>query len=278
MILFPAIDLVGGRVVRLARGDRAHMDVYADDPAAVAEAFRDAGAQWVHVVDLSATLEEDEGARTANAAAIRSICSVPGISVDAGGGVRDLAAVERLAELGVRRIAIGTALVRDPEFAAEAAHRYGELVVADVAARDGQVRVNGWREGVALSADELVARLADLGYRHLVFTDVARDGMRCGVDAGAYRHVAEVAGFPVVASGGIASLDDLRALAALGPDVVEGAITGRALYEGSFSLKDALEAARGAEGSREPVTFSPPAASPRPAEPAPSDSGEDLTC
>lgn len=242
MILFPAIDLVGGQVVRLARGERAHMDVYSDDPAAVAEKFRDAGARWVHVVDLSATLEEDESARAANDAAIRSICSVEGISVDVGGGVRDLAAVERLASLGVKRIAIGTALVRDEVFAEEAARQFGELVVADVAARDGEVRVNGWREGAALTADELVARLAGLGYRHLVFTDVARDGMRCGVDVEAYRHIAEVAGFPVVASGGIASLEDLRALAALGPDVIEGAITGRALYEGSFSLGDALVA------------------------------------
>ena len=244
MILFPAIDLVGGQVVRLARGDRAHMDVYSSDPAAVAEKFRDAGAEWIHVVDLSATLEEDESARVANDAAIRAICAVEGISVDTGGGVRSMAAVERLVGLGVRRVAIGTALVRDPAFAAEAANAFGELVVADVAARGGEVRVNGWREGAALSVDELVARLAELGYRHLVFTDVARDGMRCGIDAEAYRHIAEVAGFPVVASGGIAGLDDLRALAALGPDVIEGAITGRALYEGSFSLEDALAACR----------------------------------
>lgn len=242
MILFPAIDLVGGRVVRLANGERSRMDVYSDDPAAVAESFRDAGARWVHVVDLSAALEEDEAARSANDAAIREICAVGGISVDAGGGVRSMASVERLAGLGVRRVAIGTALVRDAAFARDAAREFGELVVADVAARGGEVRVNGWREGAALSADELVARLADLGYRHLVFTDVSRDGMRCGVDADAYRHVAEVAGFPVVASGGIASLDDLRALAALGEGVIEGAITGRALYEGEFSLEEALAA------------------------------------
>ena len=236
MILFPAIDLVGGRVVRLANGERSRMDVYSDDPAAVAESFRDAGARWVHVVDLSAALEEDEAARSANDAAIREICAVGGISVDAGGGVRSMASVERLAGLGVRRVAIGTALVRDAAFARDAAREFGDLVVADVAARGGEVRVNGWREGAALSADELVARLADLGYRHLVFTDVSRDGMRCGVDAESYRHVAEVAGFPVVASGGIASLDDLRALAALGEGVIEGALTGRALYEGGFSL------------------------------------------
>ena len=242
MILFPAIDLIAGQVVRLQRGERSKMDVYATDPVAVAEDFARRGATWIHVVDLSATFEEDEDAREANAKAIRAICKVPGISVDTGGGVRDIWAVDRLASAGAKRIAIGTALVRDPAFAEKAAAEFGELVVADVAARDGQVRVNGWREGEGGRADELVARLADLGYRHLVFTDIARDGMQTGIDVGAYRHIARVAGFPVVASGGIATLDDLRALAAAGEDVIEGAITGRALYEGNFSLEDALAA------------------------------------
>ena len=244
MILFPAIDLIAGKVVRLRRGERKHMDVYSNDPVAVAHDFAARGATWVHVVDLSATFEEDDVAKAANAAAIRAICQVDGISVDTGGGVRDLAAVERLANAGAKRIAIGTALVRDPDFAERAAADYGEFVVADVAARDGQVRVNGWREGEGLSADELVSRLAQLGYRHLVFTDIARDGMQTGIDAAAYEHIARVAGFPVVASGGIASLDDLRALTALGNGIIEGAITGRALYEGAFTLEDALMAAR----------------------------------
>ena len=127
MILFPAIDLVGGRVVRLQRGDRSKMDVYSDDPASVARDFAAAGAKWIHVVDLSATFEEDEEACAANAAAIRAICQVPGVSVDCGGGVRSMAAVSRLADLGVRRIAIGTALVRDPAFAERAAAEFGEL-------------------------------------------------------------------------------------------------------------------------------------------------------
>ena len=245
MILFPAIDLIAGKVVRLQKGDRRRMDVYSDDPVAVAEDFAARGATWIHVVDLSATFEEDEDALAANAAAIRAICQVPGISVDTGGGVRDLAAVERLANAGAKRIAIGTALVRDPAFAERAAAEYGELVVADVAAKGGQVRVNGWREGESLSADELVSRLTSLGFCHLVFTDIARDGMQTGIDAAAYEHMAQVAGFPVVASGGIATLDDLRALAALGGEVVEGAITGRALYEGAFSLEDALLASKG---------------------------------
>lgn len=246
MILFPAIDLIAGKVVRLSRGDRSKMDVYSTDPVAVAEDFAARGATWIHVVDLSATFEEDEDARSANERAIRAICQVPGISVDTGGGVRSMAAIERLARAGARRIAIGTALVRDPEFAVQAAREFGELVVADVAAKGGQVRVNGWREGEGLCADDLVARLADLGYRHLVFTDIARDGMQTGIDVAAYEHIARVAGFPVVASGGIATLDDLRALASAGSDVVEGAITGRALYEGAFTLEDALFAASSA--------------------------------
>lgn len=244
MILFPAIDLIAGQVVRLERGDRSRMKVYAHDPAAVARDFVSQGASWIHVVDLSATFEEDEEARAKNAQAIRAICQVPGLSVDVGGGVRSMEAIARLVEAGASRIALCTALVRNPEFAREAAREYGDLLVADVAAREGRVRANGWREDEGLSADELVSRLAGLGYRHLVFTDIARDGMQSGIDVDAYRHIARVAGFPVVASGGIATLDDIRALAAAGPDAIEGAITGRALYEGSFTLADALAAAR----------------------------------
>lgn len=244
MILFPAIDLVGGKVVRLQRGDRSRMDVYSDDPAAVARDFAERGAEWIHVVDLSATFEEDEEACAANAAAIRAICATPGIKVDCGGGVRSIDAVARLADLGVRRIAIGTALVRDPAFAERAAAEYGEQVVADVAAKDGVVKVNGWREGAGLTVDELLPRLAGLGFAHLVFTDINRDGMQTGIDVDAYQRVAALFGAAAVASGGVTSTDDLRALAAAGPDVIEGAITGRALYEGNFTLEEALAAAR----------------------------------
>ncbi len=243
MILFPAIDLVGGKVVRLERGERARMKVYADDPAAVARGFAEQGARWIHVVDLSAALEEDDDARAANTAAIRAICDVEGIRVDVGGGVRSLARIDELAALGAERIALGTVLVREPGFAEVAARAFGELLVADVAARDGEVKVNGWREGVSRSADDVVGELAGLGFRHLVFTDISRDGMQTGIDADAYRHIAEVAGFPVVASGGISSLADIRVLAAAGPEAIEGAITGRALYEGAFTLADALAAA-----------------------------------
>ena len=247
MILFPAIDLIAGKVVRLERGDRSRMKVYSDDPVAVAREFAAQGTEWLHVVDLSAAFGEDDEACAANSAAIKAICQVDGLSIDVGGGVRSLARIDELAGYGAKRIALGTVLVTEPGFAEVAAQGFGELLVADVAARDGQVKVNGWRDGAGLMLDELVGQLTELGFKHLVYTDIARDGMQTGVDVEAYRHVAQVAGFPVVASGGISTLEDIRALAAAGDDVIEGAITGRALYEGNFTLEQALAAARGEE-------------------------------
>ena len=249
MIVFPAIDLIAGRVVRLERGDRSRCKVYSEDPVAVAESFVEQGASWLHVVDLSAAFEEDEGARAANTEAIRAICQVAGLSIDVGGGVRSLARIDELAGFGARRIALGTVLVTEPGFAEVAARGFGDLLVADVAARDGQVKVNGWRDGVGASLETVVGQLAEQGFRHLVFTDIARDGMQTGIDVEAYRRVAACAGFPVVASGGISTLDDIRALAAAGPDVIEGCITGRALYEGNFSLAEALAVADAAKES-----------------------------
>ncbi len=249
MIVFPAIDLIAGRVVRLERGDRSRCTVYSEDPVAVAESFVEQGASWLHVVDLSAAFEEDEDARAANTEAIRAICQVAGLSIDVGGGVRSLARIDELASFGAKRIALGTVLVTEPGFAEVAARGFGKLLVADVAARDGQVKVNGWRDGVTASLEDVVGQLAEQGFRHLVFTDIARDGMQTGIDVEAYRRVAACAGFPVVASGGISTLDDIRALAAAGPDVIEGCITGRALYEGNFSLAEALAAADSAKES-----------------------------
>ena len=246
MIVFPAIDLIAGKVVRLRRGKRADVDVYSDDPVAVARSFAEKGAAWVHVVDLSAAFEEDDAALEANKAAIAGICGVEGIRVDVGGGVCSLQRIDELAGLGASRIALGTAIVRDPAFAEAAAARFGGLLTADVAARDGRVSVNGWRDDAGVDADGLVSSLAEMGFAHLVFTDIARDGMQTGVNVEAYRHIAGVAGFPVVASGGIATLDDLRELASLGDGVVEGAITGRALYERAFTLEEALAAGEGA--------------------------------
>jgi phosphoribosylformimino-5-aminoimidazole carboxamide ribotide isomerase len=245
MIVFPAIDILGGKAVRLAQGDYDRVTVYNDDPLDQAAQFAALGAKWVHVVDL-------DGARDgvpANIGVVERIARESGLRVEVGGGIRDLETIERLVAAGARRCVIGTKLVTDPKFVREAVVSYGDLIVAGVDARDGYVAIDGWREGTRTPADELVAELAGLGIRHLVYTDISRDGMQTGVNVDAYRSVAATAGFPVVASGGVATLDDVRALAALGSDVVEGAITGRAIYEGAFALEDALALAAGEAGA-----------------------------
>lgn len=234
--LFPAVDILGGKVVRLAQGDYARSTVYGESPAEQAAAFERAGARWVHVVDLDGA----RGDAGVNNEAIAELCRSCGVGVEVGGGVRTLERIEELLGLGVRRVVLGTKLARDPEFAREAARRFGGALVAGVDAKDGEVAVQGWLEGSGIRADELVARLADMGYEHLVYTDIARDGMECGVDVEAYRALAERAGFPVVVSGGVATLDDIRAVAAEGPEVFEGVIAGRAIYEGAFTVEEAL--------------------------------------
>jgi len=242
VIVFPAIDLLGGRAVRLAQGDYDRVTVYNEDPVAQAREFAEAGAEWIHVVDLDGARD----GRPGNTAVVERIAREVGLPVQTGGGIRSLETMQRLADAGVARMVLGTKLATDPEFVREAVARFGaEGVVAGVDARDGMVAVEGWREGTATPAAELVSELVGFGIRHLVYTDISRDGMRTGVDVDGYELIAETAGFPVIASGGVSTLDDFRELAALGPDTVEGAITGRALYEGAFKLKHAIRAARG---------------------------------
>ncbi len=242
MIVFPAIDLLDGRAVRLAQGDYERVTVYAEDPVAKAREFADAGAEWLHVVDLDGARDGVPG----NLEVVARIAAEVGLPVQTGGGIRTLDTMARLADSGVTRMVVGTKLATDPGFVREAVQRFGpEAIVAGVDARDGLVAVEGWREGTATPAADLIGELAELSIRHLVYTDISRDGMRTGVDVEAYEAVAEAAGFPVIASGGVSTLDDLRELGALGPDVIEGAITGRALYEGAFKLKHAIRAVRG---------------------------------
>lgn len=241
MIVFPAIDILGGRAVRLAQGDYERVTVYNEDPVAQARDFAEQGAEWIHVVDLDGARDGVPG----NIEVVERIVREVGLPVQTGGGIRTLETMQRLADAGVSRMVLGTKLATDHDFVREAVARFGEAVVAGVDARDGMVAVEGWREGTSTSADELVGELRDLGIRHLVYTDISRDGMQTGVNVEAYEHIAETAGFAVVASGGISTLDDLHELGSLGPDVVEGAITGRALYEGAFKLKHAIRAARG---------------------------------
>ena len=241
MIVFPAIDILGGRAVRLAQGDYDRVTVYNEDPVDQARQFIEAGAEWIHVVDLDGARDGVPG----NIAVIERIARQTGARLEVGGGVRTLETMSRLTQAGVERVVIGTKLVTDPEFVRNAVRCCGDAVVAGVDARDGMVCVEGWREGTAASAQALVGELRELGLRHLVYTDISRDGMQTGINAPAYVGMAVSAGFPVVASGGVSTLDDIRALAALGPGVIEAVITGRAIYEGAFTLEEALAVARG---------------------------------
>jgi phosphoribosylformimino-5-aminoimidazole carboxamide ribotide isomerase len=241
VIVYPAIDILAGRAVRLAQGDYDRVTVYNEDPVAQAREFAEAGAEWIHVVDLDGARDGVPG----NIEVVERIAREVGLPIQTGGGIRTLETMQRLADAGVSRMVLGTKLATDHEFVRAAVERFGDKVVAGIDARDGMVAVEGWREGTSTPADELVAELRDLGIRHLVYTDISRDGMQVGVNVDAYEQIADTAGFPVIASGGVSTLDDLSALAALGPDTVEGAITGRALYEGSFKLKHAIRAARG---------------------------------
>jgi len=243
MIVFPAIDILGGRAVRLAQGDYERVTVYNEDPVAQAAEFVAQGAEWIHVVDLDGARDGVPG----NIDVIERIARETGARLEVGGGVRSLETMGRLTEAGVERVVIGTKLVTDPDFVRNAVRCCGDAVVAGVDARDGMVCIEGWREGTAASAQALVGELRDLGIRHLVYTDISRDGMQTGISTPAYVGVAVSAGFPVVASGGVSTLDDIRALRDLGPGVIEGVIAGRAIYEHAFTVPEALAVARGEE-------------------------------
>lgn len=235
MYLLPAIDILDGRAVRLVKGDYAQVTVYNEDPLDQAKRFEDAGATWVHVVDL-------DGARTGeqpNLALVEAIATKTSLRVENGGGVRSMAAIQCLRDAGVARVVLGTALVANKEFAQRAIQEFGGLLCAGIDARGGEVAVEGWREGAGVPAEELVAEVAALGFKHLVYTDIARDGMQTGIDAAVYARMADVFRNPVIASGGVTNMDDLRSLAEAG-NAIEGVITGRAIYEGSLSLAEAL--------------------------------------
>lgn len=241
MILVPAIDILDGRAVRLKKGDYAQVTVYNEDAVAQARLFENAGAQRIHIVDLDGARD---GAPT-NIDVISRIARETNVEIEIGGGIRSMETLERYLDAGATRLVLGSALVRDPAFCEAAVAAHADNIVAGIDAKDGMVAIEGWREGTSTPAVDLVAELKDRGIHELVYTDIARDGMQTGIDVEAYRHIAQVAGFPVVASGGISSVADIAALAEVGDGVIEGCITGRALYEGAFALSEALAAAKG---------------------------------
>jgi len=238
--VFPAIDLKGGQVVRLAEGDMARATVYGDDPAEQARKFAEAGADWLHVVDLDGAF----AGRAVNAAAVEAILKAFPGKVELGGGIRDRAGIDHWLGLGVERVIIGTAALKDPELVKAAARALPGRIVVGVDARDGYVATDGWADVSDVSITELADRFADAGVASLLFTDVGRDGLLKGCNVEATVALARHASIPVIASGGVADIGDIHALVKHADDGIEGVITGRALYDGRLDLAEALKVAR----------------------------------
>jgi phosphoribosylformimino-5-aminoimidazole carboxamide ribotide isomerase len=238
--IFPAIDLKGGQVVRLAEGDMARATVYGDDPADQARRFADQGADWLHVVDLDGAF----AGRAVNAGAVEAILKAFPGKVELGGGIRDRAGIDRWLALGVERVIIGTAALENPDLVRGAARDLPGRIVVGVDARDGFVATHGWADVSTTPITELADRFADAGVAALLFTDVGRDGLLKGCNVEATVALARHATIPVIASGGVASIDDIHALVPHAADGIEGVITGRALYDGRLDLAEALRVAR----------------------------------
>jgi len=237
--VIPAIDLRGGRCVRLVQGDYDRELVFSDDPVATAQRWQDEGAQRLHVVDLDGARE----GRPVNDETVRRIIETVSIPVQVAGGVRDLEAVEGWLEAGADRVVLGTAVVRDPQLAAEACRRHSERIVVSIDARDGVVATEGWREASGLRAEELLRQMAALGVRRFVYTDITRDGTLTSPNYEAIEALVRATDAAVIAAGGVAEVAHLVRLAELG---VEGAIVGLALYDGRVRLPQALAAVRNA--------------------------------
>ncbi len=245
MILFPAIDLKDGLAVRLQQGDMARATVFHRDPAQQARSFEAQGFEYLHIVDLDGAF----AGKPVNAAAVERILEMVGIPVQLGGGVRDMATVEGWLVKGVDRVIIGTAAVRNPALVKDAAKKFPGRVAVGLDAKDGKVAVEGWAETSELSALEIARRFEDAGVSAIIYTDVSRDGMLQGLNLDATIALAEQISIPVIASGGLASLDDIKALLAPRAKKLAGAIAGRALYDGRLDTAEALKLIRAARGA-----------------------------
>lgn len=236
MKLFPAIDLIGGKAVRLVRGDYAKVTVYSDTPKDVARGFEECGAEYLHVVDL-------EGARDgslANLETIKKIIEKTNLFVEVGGGIRSIETVEKYISAGAERVIIGTAAVTDPEFLEEAVAKYGEKIAVGVDIKDGMVAIKGWTEKSALGCFEFCEKLSALGVKTIICTDISKDGLLGGTNLELYAEMSKKFNMDITASGGVSSLDDIRKLSQMG---MYGAILGKALYTGDVDLREALAAA-----------------------------------
>jgi len=241
MLIIPAIDLKGGRCVRLLRGEMSAETVYGDDPVAMGRRWVAEGAEYLHVVDLDGAVS----GQPVNGAAIAALCTALPIPIEVGGGVRTVERAAELLQAGVDRVIFGTVALTRPEVVAEACRRYPGRVVVGIDARDGRVAVQGWTETSAVTAIDLARRVEAQGAARVIYTDISRDGTQQGVNVAATRALAAAIGIPVIASGGVGSLDDVRALLPCESDGVDAVIVGRALYTGAVKLGDAIAVAQG---------------------------------
>jgi len=241
MRIYPAIDLKGGRCVRLRQGDPNQETVFSDDPAAQARHWVQQGAEWIHVVDLDGALSGSPQ----NAAAITAIVDAVSVPVQLGGGMRELERIRAALDRGVRRVIVGTRALEDPNFVRHACREFPGAIAVGIDARDGYVATRGWGNVTGTLAADLAARVADDGVCAIIYTDIATDGMLQGPNLAATEQLARAVPVPIIASGGVSSLEDIRALRALSEVGVEGAIVGRALYDGKLSLSEAIAVARG---------------------------------
>ncbi|TGE38666.1 1-(5-phosphoribosyl)-5-[(5-phosphoribosylamino)methylideneamino]imidazole-4-carboxamide isomerase [Desulfosporosinus fructosivorans] len=241
MLLFPAIDLKEGKAVRLLQGRMEDSTVYSDNPVDLAKSFESQGAEYLHIVDLNGAFT----GKPVNDEMIRRIVGSVALKIQIGGGIRTMERITELIELGVERVILGTIAVKNPELVAEAARRYGNRVIVGIDAKEGLVAVQGWAETTEMKAIDLGKAMKIMGVQSVVFTDIARDGMLQGPNIESTVQMARETGLSVIASGGISTLADLKNLQAeaIKGVSIEGAITGKALYSGAFTLREALEAA-----------------------------------
>jgi phosphoribosylformimino-5-aminoimidazole carboxamide ribotide isomerase len=240
MILYPAIDLKDGQCVRLLHGDMDKATVFNNSPADQAARFEAAGFEYLHVVDLNGAIE----GRNVNGAAVEAILGAVSFPVQIGGGIRTLASIEAWLQAGIARVILGTIALRDPELVKDAARRFPGRVAVGIDARDGMVATEGWVETSSVSAVDLARKFEDAGVSAIIFTDIARDGALTGVNVAATGALADAVSIPIIASGGVASVQDLRDLKGRAGTPIAGAILGRSLYVGAVQPAEALEVAR----------------------------------
>lgn len=239
MLIIPAIDIKDGRCVRLFQGEMEKETVYFERPLDAARHWVKQGATLIHIVDLNGAVE----GRPVHTREVAAICKEAGLSIELGGGLRSVEAIEEAFALGVVRVVIGTAAYANAEFLRTLCKRFPEKIIVGIDARNGKVAVKGWKETTSMNALELAKRCEADGASRIIYTDISRDGTREGINIEETRKIAQAVKIPIIASGGVATLDDIRALKPLEQEGVEGVIVGRALYAGAFTLTDAMSAA-----------------------------------